>query len=530
MLSTVNLSIGNNILNDRDRDDIRAFYLRIKSNMSRFNFDLMRRSFSHKMEINSLYTITRRMTVLSDVNVTQYDCCINSCLAYTGKHTELDECPYCHEPRLDKDHQPRRQFMYIPLFPRLAAFFQSPDMINKLSYRANFQHTVGQIHDVFSGENYQAMKSRRVVVDGEILPHKFFSDERDIAFGLCTDGFLLFGRKRGGPSATPLLVKNYNLAPHIRTHLENLICVGVIPGPKQPKDLTSFLTPFDDECASMAKGISCFDSMSCQVFTLHAYQLFQEGDIIAIEKFLGIKGHSSSCPCRSCIMKGVQMASGANKVFYIPLQHPIPLDPDSPQMIWDPTALPSRTHNSFANNLKLIGDAKRITKKYGKQMEQFYGNKEMPALSRVNSLDFGRSLPWEWMHLFAENIIPNMMDLWTGRFKGLDEGTEHYGISMDIWEEIGIETAASTINIPSAFVRFMGNVAESRATFTAESYAFWFMYLAPYLLAGRLADPYYQHFLGLVAIMKITLQFEFTVEQIDQLETRIIQWVSDYER
>ncbi|PSR75060.1 hypothetical protein PHLCEN_2v9339 [Hermanssonia centrifuga] len=76
----------------------------------------------------------------------------------------------------------------------------------------------------------------------------------------------------------------------------------------------------------------------------------------------------------------------------------------------------------------------------------------------------------------------------------------------------------------------MGNVAESCATFTAESYAFWFMYLAPYLLAGRLANPYYQHFIDLVAIMKITLQFEFTVEQIDQLETRIIQWVSDHER
>ncbi|PSR75061.1 hypothetical protein PHLCEN_2v9340 [Hermanssonia centrifuga] len=38
-------------------------------------------------------------------------------------------------------------------------------------------------------------------------------------------------------------------------------------------------------------------------------------------------------------------------------------------------SLPSHTHDSFANNLKRIRDAKWITKKYGKQMEQFYGNK-----------------------------------------------------------------------------------------------------------------------------------------------------------
>ncbi|PSR75102.1 hypothetical protein PHLCEN_2v9325 [Hermanssonia centrifuga] len=523
-------NIRNNILTMRDWDNIRAFYLRLKSNMGRVNFNLMRLSFNHKMNIDSLFVIKRRIAILSEFEPKHFDCCLNSCMAYTGKHMALAVCPHCGEDRLAADGTARRQFIYLPLIPRLQAFFQSPDMIQLLSYRTDFVHNPGEIRDVFSAGHYQSMIDKHVVVDGDRLEHKFFSDKRDIAFGLCTDGFLLFGRKRGGPSATPLLIKNYNLPPGIRTHINNLICIGVIPGPKQPKDLGSFMDPFDDECASMARGISCFDSSSQEIFMLHAYQLFQEGDIVAIEKFLGIKGHSSLCPCRSCIMRGIRMSSGSNKVFYIPLTHPMPINPDEVQHKWDPLSLPPRTHDSFATNLHIIAEGRKRTKRYGKDLEKHYGNKEMPALCRVNSFHLGRSLPWEWMHLFAENIIPNMIDLWIGRFKGLDTGVEDYGISGDVWEEIGLETAAATKNIPAAFVRSMGNIAESRATFTAESYAFWFMYLAPYLLSGRLANPYYKHFLDLVHIMKITLQFEITTEQIDELERLIIAWVGDYER
>lgn len=135
----------------------------------------------------------------------------------------------------------------------------------------------------------------------------------------------------------------------------------------------------------------------------------------------------------------------------------------------------------------------------------------MPALVRVSSLDFGSSCPWEWMHLFAENLIPNMLDMWTGRFKNSDPGSGNYQLDPDDWAAIGKETVEAMKSIPSQFVRHIGNIALDRSTFTAESYAFWFMYLAPHLLAGRFADiKYYQHAMDLIEIMHITLQFEFT--------------------
>lgn len=519
---------GNAILTEQDRDNLRAFNLRLKSpTMSRETYNNLCSTFEHKMDLQSWFVTARRVALLADLEPQQLDCCVNSCICYTRDYSHLQNCPYCHQPRLAADERPRRQFTYIPLIPRLCAFFQNMSMVEQLKYRSTFIHDPDVVSDVFSLERYQEMLQTKVTIDGREVGHKFFSDLHDIAFGLCTDGFLLFGRRRGGPSATPLLVKIYSLPPTVRTHLENLICLGVIPGPRQPKDLASFLVPFDDECAQLAQGVACFDCATQEIFPLHAYQLFQEGDIIAIEKFLGLKGHSSLCPCRSCLMRGCRMIAGTNKVFYIPITQPHATESVVVRR-WNSRSLPPRNHSSFATALSKINDAS--TKKYEKQLQQHYGVKHAPALQRVNSLDYGCSCPWEWLHLFAKNLIPNLLDIWTGRFKGMDVGTGNYELDKNVWSEIGAETQAAVKNIPSPFVRRMGNIAEDRSTYTAESYAFWFMYLAPHLLADRFENvKYYNHAMDLVAIMKVSLQYTLTHQEIDWLEEACDAWVNTYE-
>ncbi|KIK88627.1 hypothetical protein PAXRUDRAFT_115564, partial [Paxillus rubicundulus Ve08.2h10] len=92
--------------------------------------------------------------------------------------------------------------------------------------------------------------------------------------------------------------------------------------------------------------------------------------------------------------------------------------------------------------------------------------------------------PWEWMHVFLENIIPALIKLWTGQFKGLDTRHEDYGIVPHIWAEVGEETISAVQDIPAACVHILGNIAKDggRLMFTAEAWGFWFMYLAPIML------------------------------------------------
>ncbi|KAJ7918063.1 hypothetical protein B0H13DRAFT_2321712 [Mycena leptocephala] len=52
------------------------------------------------------------------------------------------------------------------------------------------------------------------------------------------------------------------------------------------------------------------------------YNIFEMGDIIAIEKSLNIKEHNSLSPCRSCEIKAVRNVTGGEKIYYVPLTHP----------------------------------------------------------------------------------------------------------------------------------------------------------------------------------------------------------------
>ena len=68
-------------------------------------------------------------------------------------------------------------------------------MVTKMSYRAEFHHDPTHIHDVFDSAHYQRLRRHRVVVDGEKLNHRYFSDSHDIALSLCTDSYLLYRRR-----------------------------------------------------------------------------------------------------------------------------------------------------------------------------------------------------------------------------------------------------------------------------------------------------------------------------------------------
>ncbi|KAF7360422.1 hypothetical protein MVEN_00772300 [Mycena venus] len=511
----------NDTLSDKDRDNIRAFKLKMMSNMSRDAFEQMRYAFNHKLDISSEWAMLHRVAILSRVEPVWIHCCVKSCMAYTGDDTHRDTCRFCNEPRFTPlTGKPRRLFCYIPVIPRLQGYFQNPEMVKLLLYRHQYKHESKTIADVFDSAHYRTLRKKNVVVDGKTLPHKYFEGKYDIALGVCLDSYLLFKRNRGGPSATPILLKNYNLPPEIQTHLAHSICNGVIPGPHGPKDARSFLIPYDDELAQLAIGVSTFDSLTQTQFMLRAYNIFEMGDIIAIEKLLNIKGHNGLSPCRTCEIKGVL----CNNIYYVPLTKPV-VD-GQPTRSWNPRNLPLRSHDSFAEVSAQL-DNKDLTIATRKKLAQFHGIKGLPALRRVGSLHFGRSAPWDFMHLAFENIGPNLVKLWSGKYKGLDTGYEDYEISEETWELIWQETADAVRHIPADFVRVLQN---NPAHFTAESWCFWFVYLAPILLNGRFRhQKYYTHACQFSEIIKSCIAFEITYTQIDELQDKIIDWVRRYE-
>lgn len=126
-----------------------------------------------------------------------------------------------------------------------------------------------------------------------------------------------------------------------------LICAGIIPGPKQPKDIASFLLPLEDELATLAEpeGVATYQAIKDAILPLHAYNIFEMGDIVAIEKLIGLKGHNSFIPCRSCKLQGVRNIAGGVKIYYLPLRLPKGKEDGSWIHDCDAGNLPMRKHS-----------------------------------------------------------------------------------------------------------------------------------------------------------------------------------------
>ncbi|KAJ7125725.1 hypothetical protein C8R43DRAFT_898180 [Mycena crocata] len=134
------------------------------------------------------------------------------------------------------------------------------------------------------------------------------------------------------------------------------------------------------------------------------------------------------------------------------------------------------------------------------------------------------------MHLIWENLIKNLILLWTGEFKGLDVGNGNYELEKAIWEAIASRTASASDTIPSAYGSRVPNIAKDRLNVSAEMWSFWTLYLGPVLLRRRFHDAkYFIHFIELVRLLNICLQFEISDDEIEEVRVGFINWVDVYE-
>ena len=162
---------------------------------------------------------------------------------------------------------------------------------------------------------------------------------------------------------------------------------------------------------------------------------------------------------------------------------------------------------------------------------KLHGIKGLPLLSHLPSLSFPHSFPYDFMHLIWENLIPNLVQHWIGNFKGLGEGQHCYIFDATVWQAIGEATARTGSTLPSIFGPRLGNIAQDKGKAgTADAWSVWTLYIAPVLLRQRFHHQrYYKHFVDLVKLLILCLEFEQTKEEISRIRSGFIAWVNKYE-
>ncbi|KAF8666235.1 Transposase family tnp2 [Rhizoctonia solani] len=458
------------------------------------------------------------------------DCCVNSCIAFTGRYKDLIGCPWCGQRQYKTDsrntrlRRPRQQFQYLPIIPQFCNMYLSRRMAALLRYRSRLPLDLDRMTDVFHGLRYRLLLDELVSVCGTSLGHSFFSNNTNIALGLAMDGFCPF--KKRNQQCWPLTLVNYNLPPSIQNRLENMLCLGVIPGPHGPKEINTFLEPFIKELEALATGVPAFDNLTRKPFRLYAYLLNAFGDMPAVAKLMCMKGHNGKLPCRACNIRGVP--GTLSNTLYVPLARPFASDTHGPQR-YDPLQLPLRTHPEYIRQALHVKDSKNPAQAACRSRHA--GINGVSGLARIPGFVFPGSFPHDFMHLMFENVIPTLLDIWTqtGKYKKFGRGDKAY--CLWAWSDISRHCPKTCNTLPSAFGRRVPNQLKNRRECTSESTFVFTTSLAPGLLRGRFQQGrYYDHFIRLVHLVNRCIDFQITAKDLNYICTGFAKWVKDYER
>lgn len=363
-----------------------------------------------------------------------------------------------------------------------------------------------------------------------------------------------------------------------------MLLVGFIPGPSNPKDLDSFVFPLIQEFVQLGIGVpDVWNSARSCNFTLRAHISVVGADMPGREKLMNFKGNRGTSYCPYCYVHGVH-----NRGIYCPLDPPdnppdtIKEDIVSEWRTYDPSNLPIRTDEQsrrIANHVLETGDDKAAKK---------YGIKGPSCLSDLTSIDIPRSFPPDAMHLWWENIIPDLVEHWRGKFftekatvdiletsydadsepvdredinsrklskkrkiskKGTRKGKgkaakkgsvaqpvkrfvktdDPYNIAPEEWHEIGKDSAASAATVPALFGDPVRDFAEHCHHLKAAEWKIFTFLLAPIYLKRRLPDKDYDEFLNLVDALHLSCDYEITENEIMVVEERLRRFVTYYE-
>ena len=97
----------------------------------------------------------------------------------------------------------------------------------------------------------------------------------------------------------PFICLNLNLPPSIRFREDNILPLAITPGPNEPVDIDSFLSPMVDEVQRLSNNrVQCYNVHTEEMFILRVYIVVCTSDTLAIAKLLSMKKSTAKHCCR----------------------------------------------------------------------------------------------------------------------------------------------------------------------------------------------------------------------------------------
>ncbi|XP_065892610.1 uncharacterized protein [Dysidea avara] len=342
--------------------------------------------------------------------------------------------------------KPYKVFAYQPLktaVSRLANRKGFIDLCEKWRTRVNAPD--GVMYDIYDGQLWKDFQ----VVDGD----PFLESKFSWSFSLNVDFFQPYSHTQYSVGVIYLSLNN--LPRSIRYKRENIIIVGIIPGPKEPKlTMNAYLMPLVQDLEEFWIGVNIkCNNYIPNTLCIRAAVICCASDIPASRKLCGFVAHSATLGCSKCLKPfPSEKIAGVKRTDYSGFE----------KETWQPRSLSVHVTKALEYlHADSEAERKRITKGFGVRYSC------LVELSYFDPIRFSVVDP---MHNLYLGTAKHMMNIWVDN-KIL---TKHH---FDIIEEI-----VAKITTPHDVGRIPLKISSGFSGFTADQWRNWTTIFSPVAL------------------------------------------------
>ena len=384
---------------------------------------------------------------------------------------------------------PRKVYVYKSIITSLTEMAKRPGFLKKCDHWRS-RISDGYLADIYDGRIWKNM----LHIDGR----PFLAIPNNLCLTINIDWFNLYDDTQYSAGAIYLVI--LNLPRNERYKFENMVLVGMIPGPNEPVgDTNSYLSPLVNDLKSIFDGISFRNPSSfLKVTTIRATLTCISCDIPATRKVCGFASFNALKGCSKCL-KEFPTAQFGSKPNYggFDCQN------------WPPRD--NVVHKEMAIKFR---DAKTATAR--KDILKEYGAK------------YSKLLELPHLNLVRNHIIDPMHNMFLGIAKHTTKTWKEYGI-LNMTSYKAIQERVDMVNPPSKIGRIPRKIESGFTSFTADEWKHWILFYSLFALYGVLPEIHYKCWCIFVDCCRLLCLPLLTETQVNRAHSLLVEFCQTFE-
>ena len=378
-------------------------------------------------------------------------------------------------------------------------------------------------------EDYDDILSGTAYLD-QVREGKIDADNTLIMFSI--DGAQLYQDKKSECWIYVYIL--LEMGPNERYKVRNILPGGIIPGPKAPDHLESFLFPGLAHISALQKeGLKLYDLYTQKIRVTIIIIFLILADAVAMAKLTGSVGHHGRKGCRLlCDLPGRNKPGGSH--FYPVMLRPTDTDnPSSSHPDIDINRLPSANYEAYRRNLNHVLTSPTEAEYKSRRLQTGITKPSIfDGMGEI--LELPGCFPGDLMHQPIINLPGLLFDLWCQRRElrkhDKDSDWPWAVLTGDVWVEHGKVVADAGQYLPRSFDRVPCNPQEKISSgYKAWEFLVYVYILGPGLFYDILPKQYYLHFCKLVRGIRLIYQWSITREQLVTAHQSLLEYCIEFE-